>query len=302
MPRIRAKEYIEQVVQEELSQDHLAFKVAAQIKLEYEPAVRYRVKKALERLKFRNLGSFIGAEKQKILRRAANCYMTWTSASMHAHDMRAIRASGVPNSNVIFVVESKMQWLQTMRLIFDTHWLDQKQHPLMKDFCDIARKVALDKDAFDQMVEAAKLIVTDQVSRNPLSKEYRKKTTELLNLIPDAPSFINLYLERYKLNNPEFLSIWAEAQKHNFLKECNLHLVGIPLIHEAHVKRILEALDYLQARFEIEQEITANWIEEGFEAPPPAPINLDGLLDLKKAKTEPFHGPLHLGDSTMHIR
>lgn len=300
--RIRAKEYLEHVVREELDKEKLVFKIAPEAKTEYEQAVRYRLKKTLERLNFRNLGSFIGKEKQEVLRRAASCFLSWSSASMHANDMRAIRASGVPNSKVIFVIESKMQWLGTMRFIFDTHWLDQNLHPLMKDFCEIARNVALDKEAFDQMIECAKLIVTNQISRNPLSKEYRKKHAELLNLIPDAPGFVNLYLERYNLNNPEFVAIWQEATKHAFLKECNLNLVGTPLIHKAHVDKILEALDYLQSRLEIEKEVTAHWVEEGFEAPPQKPINLDGLIDLKKSKTEPFHGLIHLGDSTYYAK
>lgn len=279
--QVRAREYIEQVVQHELEKERMFLRLIPGDKQEYETAMRYRIGKALEKLKFPNLTCFIGREKQKVIKGTANCYLDWLSCRAYGLDMRAIRAAGVPNNQVIFAVESEMMWMESMRCIFDAGFL-RDEDARLKHFRKIAGDVSFDKDYYNQVIAQAEEIVKNWQSTGALDEI--QLVCGMKKLLPDGPALVEIYIKEYKLEEPLVQIIMREMNL--FLPKIGA-IIAKPVADKKKKEQIFEALDYLHARWLLEKRIAAHWIEDGFEPEPMPEITLEGLTELHRAKKEP---------------
>lgn len=277
MPRIRVKAFLEQAIKAEV--DSAATSRDTLVTGEYEKVVRYRADQALKKLGITNFGQFISRASQEKICKFIHCYLAWVSTKLFVSSMRSVRSIEIRESQVIFAVESKMMWLESMRYFFTTDVLILDPTAPKGYTVKLINDLALDQEHYNQL--KAEIFNRLRSWCNKTMEDWQKQKIE--EYFPNTYQLVKLYTEKYNLSDDLKDIINYEVDK---LFACKLIHIdrNKPILEKSVKDTILEVLDYLFSRWQIEQEIRAKWLSSGFEPKKMAPINLEGYFDLKNCK------------------
>lgn len=264
--------YLDQIIEQAL-EEHKIFRLVPDFYAELKAAAKFKIDKYLdENPPKENIDQELADRLAVIAQKAIR---DWASASDHALEKRAIRATGIPDfMSLCSYYESEMRQLQSDRYFFTSDFLGDHDKRA-QDVCLLFYNMAFNKDHYESLKKRAVVIMAQWPAGEKISKRQER---QILTLLPNIAELTDLYITCYEIKDEALISL-LKSEVNRFSRAFGER----PVILAENKKLILDSLDYLYASWQIEQDIANKFRECGFE-PPSASISLEGLVKLRLAQ------------------